>query len=59
MGPTVINNETGETVAEDRSNRFIQWIAFFVFSIIVLGSAVQVVRGGVPSVPQHCWWENK
>ena len=55
MGPTVINNETGETVAEDRSNRFIQWIAFFVFSIIVLGSAVQVVRGGVSRVPQHCW----
>jgi len=38
-----INVETGETT-NTRSPRFHQWMAFLVFSIITMGSAVQVVR---------------
>jgi hypothetical protein len=39
-----INSETGESVASGRSPRFNLWCAFLVFSVITLGSAVQVVR---------------
>jgi hypothetical protein len=43
MSDPQINPETGESVIE-RSPRFIHWVAFLVFSVITLGSAVQVVR---------------
>ena len=38
-----INPETGEANV-NRSPRFVQWVAFLVFSTVTLGSAVQVVR---------------
>jgi hypothetical protein len=43
MSDPQINPETGEAIVE-RSPRFIHWVAFLVFSVITLGSAVQVVR---------------
>ena len=54
MSDPQINPETGESMVE-RSPRFIHWIAFLVFSIITLGSAVQVVRGRGTNgiVPSH------
>jgi hypothetical protein len=39
-----INPETGETVASGRSPRFSMWVALTVFSVIVLGASVEVVR---------------
>lgn len=39
-----IDPQTGYAEASGRSPRFNLWAAFFVFSIITLGSAVQVVR---------------
>jgi hypothetical protein len=42
MSDPQINPETGEAIVE-RSPRFIHWVAFLVFSVITLGSAVQVV----------------
>lgn len=39
-----INPETGETMASGRSPRFSMWVALTVFSVIVLGASVEVVR---------------
>ena len=41
-----INPETGETMASGRSPRFSMWVALTVFSVIVLGASVEVVRFG-------------
>lgn len=42
-----INPETGETMASGRSPRFSMWVALTVFSVIVLGASVEVVRACV------------
>ena len=48
-----INSETGETITSGRSPRFTLWTAYLVFSIIVMTSAIQVVR--LPKILLFCF----
>jgi hypothetical protein len=43
MSSSHVNHETGEHTGGGRSQRFSLWVAFLVFTSIVLGSAVDLV----------------
>ena len=58
-----INQETGEVEGLGRSPRFQYWVAFLVFSTIVMISSAEVVRLGFAlsfcQLSYDCDWETK